>query len=272
MAFLGATQIRAEQDLWGLLFEGDLRIKRQVGGVFGPLEGPFNNTRFALIPQTANVVNRVSRLRGSYGQNLDSISRAVATQFGVAFDDAGKMAFELALRGQVAGKAQVAGSVTAQDFILTKKGSWYKLPHEKLTANPTFTGNGGTPALVIGNAAGNDIGAEIDLDFGYFFVRADAAQIAEDDTIEVSYSYDDLTGSSMDGDQIGQNIIYSEFVGMNESAGIALRAIIRQATVSAGGELNMVGDEFANFDFTGEMSTPGGASAPYTLEWWALAA
>lgn len=270
MAWLGATQVRSQQDLWGLLFTGDLRFRRRVSGVWGPLLGPYNGTRFALLPQEAETITRVSRMRGSAGSNLNVKSTPTPTQFGMAFDDAGQAAFELALRSSASALSQTAGTASAVDITIDKKGGWYKLPHQKLLTTPTFTAAGGSPALVVGDAAGNDIATEIDLDFGYFFVRADAAQIDEDDVIEATYDYDDLAGYTLDGDQIAENIIWAEFVGVAESSSIAMRIVVRQASVTAVDELNVVGDEFPTFNFQGEMADPGDGSEIYTLDWWAL--
>jgi len=270
MAWLGASVVRGEQDLWGLLFDGDLRFKRSVDGVWGPLLGPFNNTRFALIPQEGESVNRTSRMRGSSGSNLSTIRRAVPTQFGMAFDDAGQSAFELALRGSSSALAQVAGTATSEVIAIDQLGGWYALANKKLDAAPTFTGTGGTPALVVGDGATDDIRTEIDLESGYFFVNAAAANITADDNIEATYDYGDLAGYQMEGDQIGQSVIYAEFVGVAEGEGIGMRITIRSANVSATGELNTIGDEFPTFDFQGEMSTPSGQAGPYRLEWWNL--
>jgi len=268
-----ATKVRSEQDLFGLLFTGDLRIKRKIGGVFGGLSGPYNNTRFAFIPQAATIIPRVSRMRHNAGSNLSLKSSPTATQFGVAFDDAGKATFELALRSEAVAKTQGAGSASAQPIVIDQVPGWYKLPHEALTANPIFTGASGSPALVIGDTADNDISDEIDLDFGYFYVREGAANISAGDTIESSYSYGALDGYSMDGDQVAENVIWAEFVGENESEGIKIHAIVRNASVTATAEMNFAGnDAFANFDFSGEMSQPGDGAAAYSLKWWRLAA
>lgn len=273
MAWLGANNVRGEQDLWGLLFEGDLRLARTLSGSEGPLVGPLNNTRFALLPQEGEVLRRESTMRGNSGSNLSVRTKPTPTRFGMAFNDAGKTAFELALRGVAQNKSQTGAAASGVEIEVTALGSWYKLPHAKLAAAPTFAkhveGEADIP-LVVGDDDDDDISAEIDTEFGYFFVRAGSANLAVGDIIKPAYSFLDLAGFTMDGDSVGENIIRAEFSGVAQADGIGCRIIVRRATVTASGELNVVGNEFPTFDFVGDMSQPPGGGAAYTVEWWPL--
>lgn len=212
-------------------------------------------------------------MRGNYGRNLSIKATPQPTRFGMAFNDAGRTAFELALRGVAQAKTQTAAAASGVQITVTAKGSWYKLPHAKLAAAPTFVkhveGDTDIP-LIVGNTGGNDISSEIDTEFGYFFVRGDSALLSPGDIIKPTYSYLDLAGYTLDGDSIGENIIRAEFVGVAEADGIGCRIVVSRASVIASGELNVVGNEFPTFDFVGDMVEPPGGGAAYSMEWWAL--
>ena len=97
---MSIQSVREQLNIEGGKFEGDLFIKLiPEGGGAARRIGPINGTQLAYNPGEADVVTRTSRMRTTYGQNLNTDSQPGSPTVEIGFNDLGKEQLELQMRG-----------------------------------------------------------------------------------------------------------------------------------------------------------------------------
>ncbi len=117
----------------GLLLAGDVYIDRydDNGNATG-LVGPLNATQLQ-INTPSESKDRTSKRKGSYGNALDSVTLAQATEVTIVFDDQPTEMLAMAMMGDFEEQNQGAGTATETLVTLPKSNRWAALVHRNLT-------------------------------------------------------------------------------------------------------------------------------------------
>lgn len=110
----------------GLICAGNVYIARFVNGVAGGEHGPINCKKFAYSPGTADVKERKSRQRDTYGQALSAVTLPGTPEISIEFDDADPEVLQYALMGTLTDVADNSGSIVGER-VTAHLGLWSKL-------------------------------------------------------------------------------------------------------------------------------------------------
>lgn len=138
----------------GLICAGNVYIARFVNGVAGGEHGPINCKKFAYSPGQAEVKERKSRRRDTYGQALSAVTLPGTPEITIEFDDADPEVLQYALMGTLTDVADNSGTVVGER-ITASTGLWRKfakrdvssvvvktLPGVAPVSPPTIVGTG----------------------------------------------------------------------------------------------------------------------------------
>lgn len=110
----------------GLICAGNVYIARFVNGVAGGEHGPINCKKFAYSPGQAEVKERKSRQRDTYGQALSAVTLPGTPEISIEFDDADPEVLQYALMGTLTDVADNSGSIVGER-VTAHLGLWSKL-------------------------------------------------------------------------------------------------------------------------------------------------
>lgn len=116
----------------GLLISIDPYIARLSSGSNVGFFGPINTTTLKITAQEPDKIERLSYLRSSYGQALDSYSKPKPTEIEFAFDDIDPDLLSWALLGTPATYTQAAQNDTAGNFT-ARHDKWVSLPYNHIS-------------------------------------------------------------------------------------------------------------------------------------------
>ena len=110
----------------GLICAGNVYIARFVNGVAGGEHGPINCKKFAYSPGQAEVKERKSRQRDTYGQALSAVTLPGTPEITIEFDDADPEVLQYALMGTLTDVADNSGAIIGER-VTAHLGLWSKL-------------------------------------------------------------------------------------------------------------------------------------------------
>ena len=234
----------------GTLLAVDAYISRFNEGVEVGAFGPLNLQSLTLEQPEPERIERISRMRSSYGQALDSYSRPQPAEVQFVTDETAADILAMALLGQPAAYTQDSATAETVDFD-ARLDRWVALGVHNLTAISI-------PTLTLGTDY------EAVLDAGLVKVFSGGAT-TEGQTLTVTYDANERAGERIvfGTDSVLQLRIHG--VGVNQATGQRMDFDIWQANVSPSGAIELVSDEFMTLGFTGGMVTPESKTGPFEV-------
>lgn len=234
----------------GTLLAVDAYISRFVEGSPVGAFGPINLQSLSITQPEPETIQRVSRMRSSYGQALDSVSRPQPTEVSFVTDETAPDTLSMAMLGAPAPYAQAVGTLLAGTFT-ARHDRWVAIGRNNLTA------------FVI-DGKDEDEDYKIVMDAGLVMVLS-TGDIADNATVTYTSTHPEREGEDIvfGTDSVLQVQITG--IGVNQATGQRMDFEIYQANVSPSGGLELIGDEFLTLEFSGNLVTPEGETGPFML-------
>ena len=239
----------------GFLGAGDLLIDRDLQGGFLYVG---NATQFAINETEADVKERISKMRDTYGQALDTVTLAKPPKITITIDEFDVENLAIALRGIVEVLNQASGSVTNQEYT-AKADKWIELGKRKVSSvvvksqDETTTYNEGEDYVV-------------NTRLGLLKVLSSGA-ISDGATIKVSFSYEAVTGKRVLASRQAEIECALLLDGMNKVNGRDCTVRVYKAKLRPSAEVDFLADDFQSLTLEGTLVTPEGKTEPYVVEY-----
>lgn len=239
---------------------GDVYINRidpSTGLALGRT-GPFYADKFA-IKGNSTIKEKKSKGRDSYGQVIGSVALQEPAELEITLSQTGKDGMAMALLGTASSLSQGSGTIT-DEAIVAKHGVWIPLSKE----------NFAVAGFAVKHASGSPtytLGTDYEVNYQLGWVKAlSTGAITDGQTIEVSGTYQTITGSRISGATQAQ--VRAEFIldGKNFADNNEIIVRIPQAVMSSGDLFDFLSDDFGAVPLKGKMETPAGASQPFTVD------
>lgn len=235
----------------GLLIAIDPYIARLSSGANVGYFGPINTTTLKITAQEPDKVERISYLRASYGQALDSYSAPKPTEIEFAFDDIDPDLLSWALLGTPANYTQTAQSNTAGTFT-ARHDKWVSLPYNTIS-----------DFLVTGKTEGVDF--EIASEPGLVKVLS-TGTIANGSAVNYTLDAAARTGKTIIAGT--DTVLQLQIKGVCDNLfvdGEQWDLDVWQANVSPNISLDFISRDPISLSFKGTLIVPSGQTGPYQL-------
>lgn len=239
----------------GFLGSGDLYFKRKVGGVDQNWILLGNATKFA-IQEQSEIKERKSRMRGTYGQVLDTVPLKQPAQFSVTLDDINKDNLALAFMGTVSNYTQAATTVT-DEAVTAKHDKFVELAHRNVSGVVVTDSGGGTTYAL-------DTDYELNARLGLIKALS-TGSITDGQALLVDYAAGAIAGNQVQGGS--EPLIRGAFMldGKNFANDSLVIVDVWEATLAPTSEFDFLAEDFAPIELGGSLTTPTGKSEPYVV-------
>lgn len=264
---MSIQSVREQLEIEGGKFEGELYIKLiPEGGGAGRRIGPINGTQLAYNPGEAEVVTRTSRMRGTYGQNLNTDSQPGSPTIEVGFDDIGKEQLELQMRGTSSAISEAGGTLTDETIAVDAKGSWIDLGVRNLSPS-------GFSVTNLAKDTTYDYAADGSADYGPMDWAQGMMFVPEGSDIAVGNVYINGTHLAVSGYKIKANQLSqmrAEFILLARNRSdpnlTDWKFTIKQGNVSPSQTADFLTEDFISAVLSGPAETPTGHDSPFEIE------
>lgn len=243
----------------GLICAGNVFLDRLVDGERTGEHGPINATKFAVNPGSAEKIDRVSYMRDTYGQALDSVVFPGTPSLAIETDDAAAEVLQYALLGTLSDITATSGTVTAgtPDEVVAHLNRWCKLAHRGVS-NVVVKDETVSPV----ETYVNNTDYTLDATSGMIKVLS-TGNINDGNTLSVTYSYGALTSQQIIAATNTEIRAYVRLEGKNLANQKKVSIICHEAVLTPNGELDIAGKAFIKFGLSGTLVTPTGQSGPF---------
>lgn len=241
----------------GFLGAGDIYINRIVNGVTQGMQGPYYANKFEIKPNV-DKKEAISKGRNDYGQVLESVSIQQPAELTLELTEVNKESMTIALLGTQAVLSQAGGTLTAAPVVV-KLNTWMPVGHEALSDDITVKNDGGTVTYVKG------VDYLLNEQMGWIKALS-TGSIAEDEEVELSGTYNAISGAKISGatnTDIRAEIVFD---GKNQADGLPCIVRVWEAIIAADAAFDFLADDFNTVSMPGTMKTPAGKSEPFTVE------
>jgi len=241
----------------GLICAGNVFLDRIVSGSRTGEHGPINATSFSVNPGSADKIDRISYLRDSFGQALDSVVFPGVATLSIETDDAAADILQYALLGTLSDVNAISGSVVtgAPESIVARLGYWTKLAH-RAVSNVVVRHTSDTPVYTVGTDY------TVDATSGMIKFLS-TGTVTDGQTVEVLYAYGALSSRQIIAATETEIRAYVRLEGKNLANQKKVSVICHEAVLTPSGELNLGGKEFITFGLSGTLVTPNGEAGPF---------
>ncbi len=244
----------------GLICAGNVYLDQYVSGALTGAVGPINCTKFSLSPGKADSLDRISYMRDTFGQALDSVVFPGVSSLSIETDDAGAEILNYALLGTLSDIADSQGSVTSgsPESVVARLGKWIKLANRNV-ASVVVKSDDTTPVTY-------QLTTDYTLDAtaGMIFIPTTTPTIGDGDTLRVSYNYGARSGKQIIAATQNEIRAKIRLDGKNLATQKKVEIIVHEAVLIPSGELDIAGKKFVSFSLSGSLVTPTGQSGPFT--------
>ncbi len=241
----------------GLVCAGNGYLDLYSSGALTGERGPFNFTKVAVDPGKATILDRISYMRDTFGQVLDSVSFRGTAALSLEMDDAGTDALQMMLLGTMTSISTAAGSVLvgAPESITAHLGYWSKLAQRNVGS------------VVIKDATNTTTyvnGTDYTLDSVAGMVKAlSTGAITDGAILHASYTYGLLSGSQIIAATETEVRCQFRLDGKNLTNQKKVELLCYEAVLVPSGSLDLIGKKFVTFTLAGSLVTPTGKSGPF---------
>lgn len=235
----------------GLLVAIDPYIARLSSGANVGYFGPINTTKLNITQPDPDKIERLSFLRSSYGQALDSYSRPKPAEIEITFDEIDPDLLSWALLGTPATYTQTLQSDTTGSFT-AQHDKWVALPYNSLTE-----------FIISGKSAVTDY--HIEMEAGLVKVLS-TGTIAQHSTVNYTLDAAARTGKYIDAGT--DTVLQLSIRGIAENLfvdGQRYDIDVWQANVSPTSGLDFVSKDPISLTFKGTLIVPAGKLGPYQI-------
>jgi len=250
----------------GLILAGNVYINRltDAGASTGFLD-PVNTTKLAISNPDPDKKERISRMRDTLGQALDSVNFPKPAEISIAIDDQPRQIMAMALLGEDVHYSQGAGTVTDEAVVLIP-GRWVPLARRNVNQTGFVLTTAAAPSTPLVEGTDYAVNRVAGL------VKAlPGGAIATATNCLVDYGHAAVNGHRILGaakPTIRCRILVD---GVNRATGAQCRLEVYDATLSPAGEIDFMSGEFITTELKGTLRTPEGMGQPYVYEEYAAA-
>lgn len=242
----------------GLMLAGDVYIDRltDAGVATGYLD-PINTTKLAITQPDPDTKTRVSNMKDTLGQALDSVNFPKPAEISIAFDDQPAEVLAMALLGSVEDYTQGSGTVTDEAATLVP-GRWVALTKRNINSSGFSLAKASAPSTALVE------GTDYQVNRAAGLVKAiDGGAITTSTACLVDYGHAAVAGSTVTGGT--RPIVKCKILvdGKNLATGKLCQLEIDEATLSPSGEIDLLNGEFVTTELKGTMKTLSGKTNPY---------
>lgn len=242
----------------GILLAGDVYIDRYSDG--GALTGyldPVNVTKLEITHPDPDKKDRISKMKDTLGQALDSVLLPKPTEITIAIDDQPASILAMALLATETAISVTGAGVTdeAKTLILNK---WVKLDYRAIAASGFNVSTAAVP------------GTPLVEDTDYAVKRAEGLVMALNSGTAVAclidYTYGDLTGDKLSAG--GRTVINCKLLlhGVNKVNNRVCRLEVDKATLSPSNPIDWLSGEYISAELKGTLVVVSPETSPYRYE------
>lgn len=241
----------------GLICAGNVYLDLFESGLNTGFVGPINATKFSVTPGKADSLDRISYMRDTFGQALDSVIFPGVSSLSIETDDAAAEILQYALLGTLSDVNAASGSVTSgsPETITAHLGKWTKLAHRNV-GSVVVKDADDTPTY----ANGTDY--TVDATAGMIKFLATGA-VTDGQSVHVSYTYGALSSRQIIAATSTEVRALIRLDGTNLANQKKVEIICHEAVLVPSGELDMMGKKFISFGLSGTLITPTGQTGPF---------
>ncbi len=235
----------------GFIGSGDVMLDIYINGApSGAYLNPVNATVFSLASKGADTKERISKMRNTFGQVLDSVGTPNPHEIEMEFDDGSASIWALAFAGYMASFSQ--SGAAAQSVTKTLPlGKWVELGKYKVS-NVSITGK--TPGVDF----------EIKADAG--MVRSlPGGSIADNASVNIDFDCALTSGEQIFAATRGSIDVRIKFDGLNQADKKPVIVDVFHAQINADSVLDFLADDFGKTKLSGKLITPAGMPHPYVI-------
>lgn len=242
----------------GLFLAGNLMIDRYASGVRqNYFIGPLNAAEINLNPGEAETKKRVSKMRDTYNQTLDSVVLPGQPTISMTIDDASPEILAFAMLGSVEDISQSSGTGVTETVSVAAMNYWHKIGAHNVSS------------VVVENEAETvtyDVGLDYEIDADTGAIMPIGSNIQSGDNLHLTYDKAATSGKRIVAAQDNDVTAYVMLDGVNLATQKACRMRAPKAVLTPSGDLSLGGEDFVSFQLSGDLVTPAGYTAPYTYE------
>lgn len=230
----------------GAAYAIDARINyvNADGSLIGGAIGVLNPVKLNITTPEANKVQRISRLRDSYGQALEELVTPKPTEIELSTDDLGDAnTLAWALNGEAVGFAQSSATVTAEVHT-ANLGTWLRLANRAVSA------------VVVKDAATGLVTYVLNTDYLLDPVSGQVKPLVGGSIVDAAGLTFAYTAAVLAGKLVKVGTRPNIYVridgeGKNLVDGSPVHVLVRRASLSSAGALDLVGGQFLVADLKG---------------------
>ena len=246
----------------GFLGAGDVYIDR-----FDSSDQPtgfrmIGNATVFQITEAADIKERKSLGRDTYGQTLDTVSIKQPAKINITVNELAMENLALALMGDVAALSQTSGSVDAgtPEDVVAEMDKWVELDYAAVSA-VVVKDDEDTRTYV------EDTDYEVNARLGMIQALS-GGDIADGETLHVSYSYGAITGELVSGGTKTQIKCKIKLDGINFTDNKNVVLDVKEAVIKPSSAVDFLSEDFTEVVFEGSLNTPTGETTPYTIQYY----
>lgn len=248
----------------GYLGSGDLYFNRPVNGIDQWLS--FGNATKFEIKEGADLKQRKSKMKDSYGNVLDTASIKNPAEIAMTVDDLNKDNLALIFLGDVGENSVVAGTVTGEGKGVGAKDSMVRLDNQFVSTVVVKDAATGATTYVEGTDY-EIISAERGLIkiLGTGSIVLNEAYVSGTSGIEIDYAYANSTSNTVTGGVQSSIKLQLMLDGENFADQSKSTVDVWEAVLSPNAGFDFLSDDFVVVDLTGTLNTPISKPSAYVV-------
>lgn len=244
-------------------YEGDVYIGAlSPDGSFAGYSGPYECDVFEPSREAGEASEIRSKRRDMYGQIIHSEQESGKPLLSIGFREQPAEIIQLVYAANMSLVSVAAGTVTDEEVSVADLDKSYLLGHRNIKASPApvVESQGGSPVTYV-----SGVDYALDLRSGRITPLA-GGDMAADTPINVSYSYDVLSGTAFDGETVQQRHIRVLFDGKNRISQKDFMVEYFDVLVNAPEDMiDLLSSELITANIEGTALTPTGQTKPYRI-------
>jgi hypothetical protein len=218
-----------------------------------------NATKFA-IAEDAEIKERESRMKDTYGQVLDSVPIKKPASISITLNDLKVENLAMVLFGDIT-DINITGAAVTDEALTARLDKWVELDFRNVTAaTVVVTDSAGVTTYV------EDTDYEVNYSLGMIKALSTGA-ITDEEALLVDYTYGNLTGKKISGSARPIIKCSLKLDGENQVTQKDCLVNVLEAMLKPSGEIDFLADDFNEVTFEGTLNTPSGKTSPYEVEY-----